>query len=334
MSTSGSENVGSEPQLSQRLRALEGRLRCPECGKGQVIAGRAAGLACADCNAGFGIKEGVPLLLSARSRRELRQDLQTRTGEEMVAEYEAVEPSRRKPKVMSRWLRFLRPPDVMYHTNPGMRRGEASRVFDHRGADTLVLNVGGGPTRYSQHELTLNLEPFHNVDVVGDAHDLPFMDDTFDSVICNAVLEHVGAPEVAVAEILRVLKPGGYLYAEVPFIFFFHGYPSDYRRFTREGVRRLFHGLADPKIGVAIGPVSALLQTANMVVGMLVPGRPASLRRIVNGVFRWVTFAFKYLDKFLVEREKAHVVAGGFWILGRKPASVGGVTPDSAISGR
>jgi uncharacterized protein YbaR (Trm112 family) len=334
MSSRGSGEAGSPMPLSPRLRALEGRLRCPECGKGRIFGDGAVELVCADCNSRFGIQDGVPLLLSARSRGELRSDLQTETGEQMVAEYQAVESSRRKPRVASRWLRILRPPDVMYHTNPGMRKGAASRVFDHRGPGTLVLNVGGGPTRYSPHEFTLNLEPFHNVDVVGDAHDLPFTDGTFDSVISNAVLEHVGDPEVAIAEMLRVLKPGGYLYAEVPFIFFFHGYPSDYRRYTREGVRRMFQGLADPEIGIAIGPVSALLQTANMVVGMLVPERPVLLRRVANGLFRWLTFGFKYLDKFLIKKERSHVVAGGFWILGRKPASDDRMDSDSATSVR
>ena len=277
-------------------------------------------LSCPICKAGFVVRGGVPLLLSARSRSELGKDLESGSGAQMVAEYAAAERSSARTRPGRSWLRFLRPPDVMYHTNPGMRNPGTKHVFDHRGPGTLVLNVGGGPTRYSAHEFTLNLRPFHNVDVVGDAHNLPFLDDTFDSVICNAVLEHVGAPDTVVAEMLRVLRPGGHLYAEVPFIFFFHGYPSDYRRFTREGVRRMFAGLSEPAIGVAIGPVSALLQSANIVVGMLVPRRLRVLRRLVNGGFRWLTFVFKYLDKLVVKQESAHVVAGGFWILGRKPA--------------
>lgn len=334
MNPSTAEQAPPTPGLSHRLGALEARLRCPECGKGRVVRDAGAGLSCVGCGAWFGIRAGVPLLLSARSRGELRQDLQTATGAQMVAEYQAVESSPGKPRPTSRWRRLLRPPDVMYHTNPGMRRGAARRIFDHRGPGTLILNVGGGPTRYSAEEITLNLEPFHNVDVVGDAHELPFLDGTFDSVVCNAVLEHVGDPERVVAEMLRVLKPNGLLYAEVPFIFFFHGYPSDYRRYTREGVRRLFAGLTEQEIGVAIGPVSALLQSANMVVGMLVPGRPAALRRVVNGGFRCLTFAFKYLDKLLIRHERAHLVAGGFWVMGRKPDPDVPANPDPSMSAR
>lgn len=43
----------------------------------------------------------------------------------------------------------------------------------------------------------------------GDAARLPFRDGAFDSTFCVAVLQHVNAPEAAVAEIARVTAPGG-----------------------------------------------------------------------------------------------------------------------------
>lgn len=309
--------------LDPRLLPIAGRLRCPECALGIAATGPDSGtLVCGNCQTAYPVRAGVPVLLSRGSRQEFRHDLTSGTGARMVAEYDAVADARTdQPEPRRRWIDVLRPPEVMYHTNPGMRREATRRLFDYRGPETLVLNVGGGPTRYSDNELTLNLEAFHNVDLVGDAHNIPVLNDTFDSIICNAVLEHVRDPERVVSEMIRVLKPGSYLYAEVPYIFFFHGYPNDYRRYTREGVRQLFSGLENPEIGIAIGPVSALLQSANMVLEMLVPRRVPYLRRIVNGCFRWVTFALKYLDIPLVKRESAHVLAGGFWVLGRKPLS-------------
>ena len=57
--------------------------------------------------------------------------------------------------------------------------------------------VGGGPTR-------------------GDALALPFPDATFDCVITSEVLEHVWADTVAIAELVRVLRPGGRMAVTVP----------------------------------------------------------------------------------------------------------------------
>jgi SAM-dependent methyltransferase len=51
---------------------------------------------------------------------------------------------------------------------------------------------------------------------VGDALRLPFADHCFDVVICSEVLEHIGPYRSVLAEIRRVLKPGGTLVASVP----------------------------------------------------------------------------------------------------------------------
>ena len=52
--------------------------------------------------------------------------------------------------------------------------------------------------------------------VNGDALSLPFADATFDCVIASEVLEHVWADEVAIAELVRVLRPSGRIAVTVP----------------------------------------------------------------------------------------------------------------------
>ncbi len=55
------------------------------------------------------------------------------------------------------------------------------------------------------------------VDARMDLQKLAFADERFDAVICNHVLEHVTDDLIAMRELLRVLKPGGWAILQVPF---------------------------------------------------------------------------------------------------------------------
>lgn len=72
-----------------------------------------------------------------------------------------------------------------------------------------------------------------------DGTTLPFPDASFDSVICNEVLEHVFAPDRFLAELLRVLKPRGILFLTVPFAWDEHEQPRDYARYSSFGLQDL-----------------------------------------------------------------------------------------------
>ena len=52
--------------------------------------------------------------------------------------------------------------------------------------------------------------------VQGDAVHLPFNDETFDRVIASEVLEHIHDDAAALAELARVMRPGGQLAVTVP----------------------------------------------------------------------------------------------------------------------
>ena len=54
---------------------------------------------------------------------------------------------------------------------------------------------------------------------VSDIYSLPFKDNTYDSVICSEVLEHVESPEKSLEELIRVRKPGGVIALSVPRFF-------------------------------------------------------------------------------------------------------------------
>ena len=68
----------------------------------------------------------------------------------------------------------------------------------------------------------------------------PFISESFDGIGCFAVLEHVTKPWEVVAEMHRMLKPGGKVYICWPFLQPVHGYPSHYYNATRQGVELMF----------------------------------------------------------------------------------------------
>ncbi len=73
----------------------------------------------------------------------------------------------------------------------------------------------------------------------GSIESAPFRESAFDLVLCTEVLEHVDDPDQVVREIRRVLKPGGKLLLSMPFNYFIHGAPNDYRRYTVFGLEKL-----------------------------------------------------------------------------------------------
>jgi SAM-dependent methyltransferase len=82
-------------------------------------------------------------------------------------------------------------------------------------------------------------------DVVYSGGRLPFDDGAFDTVLCNQVAEHVPDPGKFLAELVRVLRPGGRLILTVPFSYRVHSAPHDFHRFTRYALQKYAdeHGL-------------------------------------------------------------------------------------------
>ncbi len=76
-------------------------------------------------------------------------------------------------------------------------------------------------------------------DIVGDVGRLPFASESFDTVLCTQVLEHVPSPERVMNEFWRVLRPGGILITTTPQTWGLHHEPHDYYRYTHYGLAYL-----------------------------------------------------------------------------------------------
>lgn len=114
-----------------------------------------------------------------------------------------------------------------------------------------------------------------------DGNVFPFVDASFDSILCNQVLEHVFNPDEFLGEIVRVLRPGGKLLLTVPFVWDEHEQPFDYARYSSFGLRSLLEkqGLKiihHKKIGA---DASVLFQLANAYLFKVTQGssRPSKM---------------------------------------------------------
>ena len=88
------------------------------------------------------------------------------------------------------------------------------------------------------HEDTLHAR--HAIDLYGFADAIPADAVSFDCILCTAVLEHVEEPARVVAEMHRVLRPGGVVFLTAPLFWHIHEAPRDFYRYTEYGLRYLF----------------------------------------------------------------------------------------------
>lgn len=199
-----------------------------------------------------------------------------------------------------------------------------------------VLVVGGGHQRQwldSQlgtggaiQVLYSDIDVDADVDVFCDGHDLPFVDGIFDAVIATAVLEHVLYPERVAAEISRVLKIGGLLYSEVPFMQQVHEGAYDFTRYTLSGHRRLFNHFSEIESGMVAGPATALVWAIeNFALAFVVRSmQRKATKALVRFSFGWL----RYFDHLLVNRPEAMDGASCTFFFGLK---IEGRVPDKDI---
>lgn len=174
--------------------------------------------------------------------------------------------------------------------------------------------VGSGAKGLYQDELIqligIDVYASPNTQVLADAHFMPFRSETFHAVWIQAVLEHVLEPHQVAAEIHRVLRPGGLVYADTPFMHPSHEQAYDFTRFTLNGHRWLFRRFEEIDAGVVAGPGVATLWSIGYLVRALGFKRLAALP--LAGLF-WL----RYLDRF-AEPGGAVDAASAVYFLGVK----------------
>lgn len=203
-----------------------------------------------------------------------------------------------------------------------------------------ILVVGGGAVGSGLEQLygdpTIELIAFDIylsplVQFIGDGHSIPLADNSIDGIVVQAVLEHVLEPSLVVQEIYRVLRDGGIVYGDTPFMQQVHEGPYDFSRFTDSGHRYLFRNFERIDSGSVAGAGTALLWSIKFFTRALT--RSVRLGELVGLCFFWLSFADPFLDS-----KHSTDGASSVFFLGRKASRAitgaeiiryyqGGITP-------
>ena len=177
-----------------------------------------------------------------------------------------------------------------------------------------VLDIGGGTAHIKDVRpdiVSTDILLFPGIDVVADAHQLPFPDESFMGVVMLDVLHHLERPIEFLEEASRVLKPGGRLAMIEPamttlarrFYDYFHAEPVDMD--------------ADPFADVAINPDRDPFD-ANQAIPTLLFATSAACRRVEEVIPSLRVRSVKWLSLF------AYPMSGGFQSWSLMPAALVG----------
>jgi len=190
----------------------------------------------------------------------------------------------------------------------------------------VVLEVGAGrhawrgrfvpPVERTLGWWSLDLSTRVRPHLVGDVQALPLRPASVDTVVSLEVLEYVARPAVALAEMHRVLRPGGHLLISVPFVHRMDG-PSDRWRFSEHSLREAL-GAAGFGVVALQAQGHALTAAAHLIMSILAQ-RPRRGERWVLGALAAPLVALARLEPLLVRGRGALTSATtGYLAVGRK----------------
>ena len=125
------------------------------------------------------------------------------------------------------------------------------------------------------------------IDIYGSGFNLPFKNNSIDTVLCIEVLQHVEEPHQIFSEIGRVLKKGGTLLLIAPQSTHLHEIPYDFYRYTRYGLEYLCkkNNLDVIRLSTQGGLLATVgFEASVSLFNSLCIGKTGHMRRIVSSV--------------------------------------------------
>lgn len=302
----------SQIKISQSAHKL---LRCPICHSELTQIDDRFECVSSECASHFPIVDGVPVLINEKSS--------VFSIDDFTSHRQTFFKSTSKNQ-LGNFLKGLIP-KISKNIKGAANYLHLSQILLQKSPHPRVLTIGGSILGQGMEHFVNNTAiDLVESDVafgsrtmlISDAHDLPFQDGSFDGVIIQAVLEHVVDPHRCCAEIHRVLKPQGVVYAETPFIQQVHNSPYDFTRFTHLGHRRLFRQFEEIDSGAACGPGMALAWSYQSFLVSFTTSK--QLQLLLIAVARLTSFYLKYFDYYLINKPGALDAAAGYYFIGSK----------------
>lgn len=201
---------------------------------------------------------------------------------------------------------------------------QALRSLFQKYAGGRLLDVGAGRLAYRFLLKDYCTEYFSTdvswkrgkIDFITDIQNMAIRRESFNTVFCTQVLEHIPEPGRAIDEIYRVLAPNGLLILSVPHLSHLHNKPDDYYRFTKYGLE---HMLKQASFEILhMQPAGGLLSflgfipttvLVNLFYGIPVLGSAAMF------ISKLLTRVFVFLDNRL---EKRKIYALNYVVVAKK----------------
>lgn len=180
------------------------------------------------------------------------------------------------------------------------------------------LDLGSGNLSLSESFINLDFYPYKKVNVVGDAKNLPFKNNSLDFVYSKSFLEHSDNPERIVNEIYRVMKPKSYTIHSIPFMYPYHASPFDYNRYTEEGIKILFKKFKVVNIININGPFTLINVFLVEIVNSLLKMINKNIATIASTIFMILISPLKYLDIFFIRNKNFSSLAPNYLVIAKK----------------
>ena len=118
----------------------------------------------------------------------------------------------------------------------------------------------------------------------------------------------------------RVLRRGGILYCQVPFTIGYHPGPTDFWRFTIQGIRELVQreGLEVQQLDIAVGPGTGFYRIAVEFIATGASRLWPSLYFPFKALMALFLYPFKWYDSFLIKAPQKDRIAGGYFVICRR----------------